>query len=64
MSGKYAGGCSLTQSANDRGMMHNQMHSCFESTNFSLKDHPTPDSVVWRELEDYMKAWLATPDFE
>jgi hypothetical protein len=45
--GKYAGGCSMSQSANDQGKMHNGLHTGFKSPSFRYQTQPDRPGEGW-----------------
>ncbi|KAJ1406054.1 hypothetical protein B484DRAFT_404278 [Ochromonadaceae sp. CCMP2298] len=49
--GKYAGGCSMTQSGNDNGQMHLNLHACFKSPSFRYDTPPDRPGPVWADLK-------------
>lgn len=62
--GKYAGGCSLTESINDVGRMHAILHQLFGSAAFRYeKNHAEPSGEVWRELKALLKNKLEPASF-
>jgi hypothetical protein len=46
---KYAAGCSLTQSPNDKGSMHSNLHRLFKK-DFFRSDIAEPETGSWYEL--------------
>ncbi|KAJ1402090.1 hypothetical protein B484DRAFT_405509 [Ochromonadaceae sp. CCMP2298] len=53
--GKYAGGCSITQSGNNNGQMHLTLHGSFKSPSFrcgKVKDRPGP---TWKDPKILMQ---------
>lgn len=62
--GKYAGGCSLTESVNDVGRMHAILHQLFSSTAFRYeKNHVEPAGEVWKELKGLLQTHLEPASF-
>jgi hypothetical protein len=49
--GKYAGGCSMTQSGNDNGQMHLTLHKNFKSPSFRYEDCEDRPGPVWADLK-------------
>jgi hypothetical protein len=62
--GKYAGGCSMTQSGNDNGQMHLTVHGSFKSPSFrygKVKDRPGP---TWKDLKVLMQQSIDSASFK
>jgi hypothetical protein len=62
--GKYAGGCSITQSGNNNGQMHITTHSCFNSPSFryaNVKDRPGPR---WKALKILLQQSIDPASFK
>lgn len=53
--GKYAGGCSMTQSVNDVGNMHKVLKTMFKSSYFRYNDVAECNSRAWCELKSTLK---------
>ena len=62
--GKYAGGCSTTQSANDKGRQHHHLKRNFLSSHFKYDAYADPPGRAWTQLKDLLKASLAPTSFE
>jgi hypothetical protein len=74
---KYAGGCSMTQSANDVGAMHRILHACFKVPSYRYEDTADlagGDVVKFKAVlkkykmtpgsfNTYWKCLMHTPDF-
>ncbi len=61
---KYAGGASLSQSPNDKGMMHSTLHSHFKSPNFHYGCAPEPEGGNWRRLKEILYQTLDTSSYK
>ncbi|KAJ1404622.1 hypothetical protein B484DRAFT_457266, partial [Ochromonadaceae sp. CCMP2298] len=62
--GKYAGGCSMTQSGNDNGQMHLTVHGSFKSPSFrygKVTDRPDP---TWKDLKVLMQQFIDSASFK
>lgn len=60
---KYAGGCSLVQSANDKGACHRTLHNLFKSTHFKYEDVTEPLSPQWANIKNILHAHLDSASF-
>jgi len=62
---KYAGGCSLTESPNDRGRCHAIFHYLFGSSDFRYERNPfDPPGQVWQQLKSLLQRNLAKASFD
>lgn len=62
---KYAGGCSLTESPNDRGRCHAIFHLLFSSSDFRYERNPfDPPGHVWQQLKFLLQRHLAKASFD
>jgi hypothetical protein len=52
---KYAGGASLSQSPNDKGMMHSTLHTLFKSTSFHYGNALEPVGGAWALLKSILR---------
>lgn len=60
---KYAGGCSMEQSANDQGRLHNFVHAKFKSASFRYEEVADPSGLHWADLKCILQEMLETPSF-
>ena len=55
---KWAAGCSMTQSFNDAGFMHKNLHSLFSSNHYRYDDVTDPPGEVYGQLKQYLQLYL------
>ena len=60
---KWSGGCSMTESINDGGWMHSNLHSLFTSPNFKCKQAFDPPGILYSTLKEYLKDHLTPASF-
>ncbi|KAJ1416358.1 hypothetical protein B484DRAFT_401199 [Ochromonadaceae sp. CCMP2298] len=62
---KYAGGCSMSQSANDVGAMHRVAHSTFKSPGYRYQnDYADLPGKTVKELKSFLKKALDSASFK
>ena len=52
--GKYAEGCSRTQSPNEKGRQNHHLKYNFSSNHFKYGKYSDPPGLVWAELKDLL----------
>jgi len=58
ITGKYSGGCSMTQSMNDGGSGHHALHLLFESKHFKMRPYADPANSQYKALKTYLEKYL------
>lgn len=59
--GKYAGGCSMTQSANDVGNMHKVLKTLFHSNHFRYSEPEEIEESDWIEFKKLLQKHMDSP---
>ena len=60
---KYAAGASLSQSPNDKGVMHHTLHTLFKSVSFKNEDMIEPHTGGWLMVKNILKNSIESSSF-